>query len=66
MKMIYIVQGQSTGSNGGIIHWADNAYADEQKAINACSNLCQLLKDDPNGFVYITGPIALIDKKREL
>lgn len=65
MKMIYIVQGQSTGINGNIIHWADSAYTDEQKASYARDKMHQILENDPNGMVYITGPIPL-DETEEL
>ena len=34
MKMIYVVQGHSTGINGNIIHWSDCAYINKQKAID--------------------------------
>ena len=32
MKMVYVVQGHSTGCYGNIVHWADSAYADLLKA----------------------------------
>lgn len=31
MKTVYVIQGHSTGCNGGIIHWADSAYFNERR-----------------------------------
>lgn len=33
MKMVYVVQGHSTGANGSIIHWADCAYTDKKRRL---------------------------------
>ena len=37
MKMVYVIQGHSTGCNGGIIHWSDSAYFDEKEAHDQCN-----------------------------
>lgn len=60
MKMIYVVSGHSTGCNGGIIHWTDSAYTDEQEAVNRCHamNECRI-KIDQNYLAYVVGPISL-------
>lgn len=34
MKYVYVIMGQSTGCNGGVIQWADSAYVDEQEAVD--------------------------------
>lgn len=59
MKMVYVIQGQSTGCNGNIIHWADSAHTDEQEAINQCDKMNSSMKNDPNYFAYVVGPIPL-------
>ena len=30
MKYVYVIMGQSTGCNGGVIQWADAAYVDAE------------------------------------
>ena len=62
MKMIYVVQGTSTGCNGNIIHWADSAYTDEQEAIKRCDRMNRSMKNDQNFFAYVTGPIPYEQK----
>ena len=59
MKMIYVIQGRSTGCNGNIIHWTDSAYTDEQEAMKQCNWMNRSRKNDPNYFAYVTGPIPL-------
>ena len=39
MKMIFVIQGHSTGYNDGIIHWADSAYFDEKEAHDRCNEM---------------------------
>lgn len=63
MKMVYVVQGQSTGINGNIIYWADSCYIDEQEAINQCNVMNRSIKNDPNYFAYVVGPIPVNLKK---
>ena len=62
MKMIYVIQGTSTGCNGNIIHWADSAFTDEQEAIKRCDRMNHSMKNDPNYFAYVTGPIPYKSK----
>ena len=59
MKMVYVIQGHSTGINGNVINWVDSAYVDEQKAIDECNAMNRSIKDDPNYLAYIVGPIPL-------
>ena len=66
MKMIYVVQGTSTGCNGNIIHWADSAFNDEKEAIKRCDRMNRSMKNDPNYFAYVTGPIPYESKAQEI
>ena len=66
MKMIYVVQGHSTGINGNIIHWSDCAYINKQKAIDQCDAMNCSNKDDPNYLAYVVGPIPLDQKAQEI
>ena len=59
MKMIYVIQGHSTGYNDGIIHWADSAYFDAKEAHDQCSEMNRSMKNDPNYLAYVVGPIPL-------
>lgn len=59
MKMIYVIQGHSTGYNDGIIHWADSAYFDEKDAHDRCNEMNSSITDDPNYLAYVVGPIPL-------
>lgn len=59
MKMIYVIQGHSTGYNDGIIHWADSAYFDEKDAHDRCDEMNSSITDDPNYLAYVVGPIPL-------
>lgn len=59
MKMIYVIQGHSMGRNGGIIHWVDSAYFDAKEAHDQCSEMNRSMKNDPNYFAYVVGPIPL-------
>ena len=59
MKMIYVIQGHSTGCNGGIIHWVDSAYSDAKEAHDQCSEMNRSMKNDPNYLAYVVGPILL-------
>ena len=59
MKTVYVVQGHSTGCNGGIIHWADSAYFDEKEAHDQCNEMNRSAKNDPNYLAYVVGPIPL-------
>lgn len=59
MKMIYVIQGHSTGYNDGIIHWADSAYFDEKDAHDRCNEMNGSTTDDPNYLAYVVGPIPL-------
>ena len=59
MKMVYVIQGHSTGCNGGIIHWADSAYFDEKEAHDRCNEMNHSITDDPNYLAYVVGPIPL-------
>lgn len=63
MKMVYVVQGHSTGCNGNIIHWADSAYVDKQAAINQCHAMNCSIKNDPNYLAYVVGPIPLMTEQ---
>lgn len=58
-KTVYIVNIRSTGCNGGIINATDSAFIFEKAAIKRRDELSEYIKDDPNGMVYITGPIIL-------
>lgn len=58
-KTVYIVNIQTTGCNGGIICSADSAFIFEKTASKRCEELTESVKDDPNGLVYVTGPIIL-------
>lgn len=58
-KTIYIVNVRSTGVNGGIINAADMAFLFEKAALKHAEKLSESLNDDPNGMVYVTGPIIL-------
>ena len=66
MKMIYVVQGHSTGINGNIIHWSDCAYINKQKAIDQCDAMNRSNKDDPNYLAYVVGPIPLDQKAQDI
>ena len=59
MKMVYVVQGHSTGCYGNIVHWADSAYTDKQEAVNQCNAMNNSEKNDPNYLAYVVGPIPL-------
>lgn len=59
MKMIYVIQGHSTGYNDSIIHWADSAYFDEKDAHDRCNEMNSSVKNDPNYLAYVVGPIPL-------
>lgn len=59
MKTVYVIQGHSTGCNGGIIHWADRAYFDEKEAHDRCNEMNSSITDDPNYLAYVVGPIPL-------
>ena len=59
MKMIYVIQGHSTGYNDGIIHWADSAYFDEKDAHDRRNEMNSSITDDPNYLAYVVGPIPL-------
>ena len=62
MKTIYVVQVASTGCNGNIINWADSAFTDEQEAIKRRDRMNRYMKNDPNYFAYVTGPIPYESK----
>lgn len=62
MKWIYILNVRVTGSNGGIIHCTDSAYTDSEIAKEACNEMHDCYKDDPNFMAYITGPILLYEE----
>lgn len=66
MKMVYIVQEQSTVIKGNIIHWADSAYIDEQEAIKQCNAMNRSIKNDPNYLAYVIGPIPLKENDYEI
>lgn len=59
MKMVYVIQGHSTGINGNIIHWADCAYIDKQKAIDQCDEMNRSIGNDLNYLAYVVGPLPL-------
>mgnify|MGYP006054394081 CR=1 FL=1 len=59
MKTVYVIQGHSTGCNGGIIHWADSAYFDEKEANELLKSITADNKNDPNYLAYVVGPIPL-------
>lgn len=59
MKMVYVVQGSSTGINGNIIYWSDCAYFDKQKAIDQCDKMNRSFENDPNYLAYVVGPIPI-------
>lgn len=64
MKNIYVIIGQSTDCNGGIIHWTDIAYIDKQKAIDVCNAMNEAMqRHDPNYMTYVSGPILLDETK---
>ena len=62
MKMIYVVQGTSSGCSGNLIHWADSAFTDEQEAIKQCDRMNRSMKSDPNLYACVTGPIPYEQK----
>ena len=53
MKTVYVIQGHSTGCNGGIIHWSDSAYFDEKEAHDQCNEMNRSVKNDPNYLAYV-------------
>lgn len=57
MKTVYVIQGLSTGCDGGVIHWADSAYFDEKEANKQCNEMNSSIKNDPNYLAYVVGPI---------
>ena len=59
MKMLYVIQGHSTGCNGDIIHWVDSAYFNAKEAHDQCSEMNRSVKNDPNYLAYVVGPIPL-------
>ena len=60
MKYVYVIMGQSTGCNGGVIQLADSAYVDEQEAVDICNKMNQVSQqNDPAYLAYVTGPISL-------
>lgn len=65
MKMVYVVQVRSTGTNGNIIRWADSCYIDEQEAINQCDVMNRSIKNDPNYLAYVVGPIPVNLKRSD-
>lgn len=66
MKMVYIVQGQSTGINGDAIHWVDSVYSDEGEAIKQCDTMNNVVKNDLNYMVYVVKPMPLIQEKNQM
>lgn len=64
MKMIYVVQGRSTGCNGNIIYWTDSAYTDMQRAHDVCNEMNRSMRNDPNYMAYVTGPIPLDETEK--
>lgn len=58
-KTVYIVNIRTTGCNGGIINATDSAFIFKNAALKRQDELSESIKDDPNGLVYITGPIIL-------
>ena len=66
MKNVYVILGRSTGCNGNIIHWTDTAYANKQKAFDACNEMNRAMqRHDSNYMAYVSGPIPL-DETEEL
>ena len=59
MKTVYVIQGHSTGCNGGIIHLADSAYFDEKEAYDQCNEMNRSVNNDLNYLAYVVGPIPL-------
>ena len=60
MKYVYVIIGQSTGCNGGVIQWADAAYVDERKAVDTCNKMNQVSQQNDQAYLaYVTGPIPL-------
>lgn len=57
--MIYVIEGQSTGCNGNIIHWADSAYTKKEVACAICDKMNRSNQNDPNYLAYVTGVIPL-------
>ena len=60
MKMVYIVQGQSTGIKGNAIHWIDSIYSDEEEAIRLCDAMNRVVKNELNYVEYVIRPMPLI------
>lgn len=58
-KTVYIVNIRTTGCNGGIINATDSAFIFEKAASKRRDELEKYIQDDPNGMVYVTGPIIL-------
>lgn len=63
MKRIYNVNIRMTGCNGGIINCIDRAYTDENKARSICDKHQNDHPEDPNWWVYVTGPILLDEEE---
>lgn len=59
MELVYVVTRNSVGVNGNIIHWADRAYTDKQKAFDLCDEINRTVNNDPNYLAYVVGPIPL-------
>lgn len=59
MELVYVVQINSIGVNGNIIHWAECAYTDKQKAYDRCDEVNRSVNNDPNEMAYVVGPIPL-------
>lgn len=64
MKYIYILNVQMTGANGGVIHFVESAFADEEAASEQRHEMDKVYKDDPNYMSYITGPILLNENRK--
>lgn len=64
MKNVYVIVGQSSGCNGGIIHWMDAVYVNEQKAIDVCDEMNRTMQQhDPNYMAYVSGPLLLYEEE---
>lgn len=60
MKIVYIIQGKTTGINGDVIHWVDSVYNDEEEAIKQRDAMNYVVKNDLNYVEYVIKPMPLI------
>lgn len=62
MKYVYVILGKSTDCHGSIIHWADTAYTNKQKAVDVCNRMNRVMQQHDSAYLaYVAGPISLIE-----